>query len=342
LQMMPEQSRMTPIYIGQRGGKPEAVERSIAITRPIRLARSEFYLACSASEKTSIARHVWSQQSLQPRLCDGSNDMKETVLITGASSGFGSMLANKLHAQGFNVIGTSREPEKYAGKVPFKLLRLDIDDDASIQSFPGELFQHVKRLDVLVNNAGYMLTGLAEETTLDVARQQFETNFWGTVKMTNAILPYFRKQRSGKIITVSSIVALIGPPNLSFYTASKHAVEGYFKSLRFELNPFNIKVSMVEPVWFKTNLASNAIKATAGTISDYDVYRRKATAATQKGIDDAEKPDAVVRKISDLITAKDPNFSNPVGKMTGMFLFLQAYAPKMFEGSILKSVSKAA
>ena len=139
-----------------------------------------------------------------------------------------------------------------------------------------------------------MLTGLAEETPLEVARQQFETNFWGTVKVTNAILPHFRKQRFGKIITVSSIVALIGPPNLSFYAASKHAVEGYFKSLRFELNPFNIKVSMIEPVWFKTNLGSHAVKATAGTISDYDSYRRRANAATQKGIDDAEKPDAVV------------------------------------------------
>ncbi|TRC97960.1 SDR family NAD(P)-dependent oxidoreductase [Mesorhizobium sp. WSM4303] len=268
--------------------------------------------------------------------------MTKTVLITGASSGFGLMLAGKLHAQGFDVIGTSREPGKYAGKVPFKLLRLDIDDDASIQVFPGELFQHAKKLDVLVNNAGYMLTGLAEETPLDVARQQFETNFWGTVKVTNAILPYFRKQRFGKIITVSSIVALIGPPNLSFYAASKHAVEGYFKSLRFELDPFNIKVSMVEPVWFKTNLGNHAVKQTVGTISDYGVYRRKANAATQKGIDDAEKPDAVVKKISDLITAKDPKFSNPVGRMTGMFLFLQSYAPKIFEGSILKSVSTAA
>lgn len=267
--------------------------------------------------------------------------MKQTVLITGASSGFGLMLANKLHAQGHTVIGTSRDPQKYAGKVPFKLLRLDIDDDASIEAFPGELFQQIKKLDVLVNNAGYMVTGLAEETPLDVARQQFETNFWGTVKVTNAILPYFRKQRSGRIITVSSIVALIGPPNLSFYAASKHAVEGYFKSLRFELNPFNIKVSMVEPIWFKTNLSSNAVKANAGSISDYDSYRRKANAATQKGIDEAEAPDAVAAKISDLVTAKDPKFSNPVGKMVGMFLFLQSYAPKMFESSILKSVSKA-
>lgn len=268
--------------------------------------------------------------------------MTKTVLITGASSGFGMMLANDLHSRGFNVIGTSRGPEKYIGKVPFKLLRLDISDDASIQELPRELFQHVKQLDVLVNNAGYMLTGLAEETPLDAARQQFETNFWGTVKVTSAILPYFRKQRLGKIITVSSIVALIGPPNLSFYTASKHAVEGYFKSLRFELNPFNINVSMVEPVWFKTNLGSNAVKATTAAISDYDGYRRRANAATQKGIEDAEKPDAVIRKISELIAAKDPKFSNPVGKMIGMVLFLQSYAPKMFEGSILKSVANAA
>jgi NAD(P)-dependent dehydrogenase (short-subunit alcohol dehydrogenase family) len=267
--------------------------------------------------------------------------MKKTVLITGASSGFGLMLAHTLHKQGYTVIGTSREPEKNAGKVPFKLLRLDIEDPISVRAFPEELFRHVKQLDVLVNNAGYMLTGLAEETPNELARQQFETNFWGTVNVTNAILPHFRQRRGGKIITVSSIVALIGPPNLSFYTASKHAVEGYFKSLRFELNPFNIKVSMVEPVWFKTNLGSNAVKAAAGSINDYDTYRKKANAATQKGIDDAEAPDAVVKKIADLIEAPDPRFSNPVGKMVGMFLFLQSYAPKMFEGSILKSVSSA-
>ncbi|MGV2164958.1 SDR family oxidoreductase [Agrobacterium sp. 16-172Ci] len=268
--------------------------------------------------------------------------MTKTVLITGASSGFGLMLANQLHKKGFNVIGTSREPEKYAGKVPFKLLRLDIDSDASIEAFPGELFQNIKNLDVLVNNAGYMLTGLAEETPLDEARKQFETNFWGTVKVTNALLPHFRQQRFGKIITVSSVVALMGPPNLSFYTASKHAVQGYFKSLRFELNPFNIKVSMVEPVWFKTNLGANAVKAATGTISEYDSYRRKAEALTKKGLDEAESPDAVVKKIAQLIDTSEPKFSNPVGKLIGVFLFLQSYAPKMFEGSFLKNVEKAA
>jgi short-subunit dehydrogenase len=154
------------------------------------------------------------------------------------------------------------------------------------------------------------------------------------------LLPYFRKQKHGQIITVSSIVGLIGPPNLSYYTASKHAVEGYFKSLRFELNQFNIKVSVVEPVWFKTNLGHNAVSST-GNIADYDAYRRQANALTKKGLDEAEAPDAVVNTITKLINAKAPKFSNPVGKMTGMILFLQSYAPKMFEGSILKSVETA-
>lgn len=264
--------------------------------------------------------------------------MKKTVLITGASSGFGLMLANNLHQQGFNVIGTSREPEKYANTVPFKLLRLDMNDDESIQTFTKALFQYTQHLDVLVNNAGYMVTGIAEETSIELGRQQFETNFWGTVKVTNSLLPHFRAQKSGQIITVSSIVGLIGPPNLSYYTASKHAVQGFFKSLRFELDQFNIKVNMVEPVWFKTNLGKHAVSVSNGNIADYTTYRKQVNAATQKGMDEAEEPDAVIDTISHLITSKQPKFSNPVGKMTGMILFLQSYIPKMFESSIIKSV----
>jgi NAD(P)-dependent dehydrogenase (short-subunit alcohol dehydrogenase family) len=268
--------------------------------------------------------------------------MKKTVLITGASSGFGLMLAHHLHHQGFHVIGTSREPEKHASKVPFTLLQLDIDDDSSVKSFTDALSRHAPQLDVLVNNAGYMVTGLAEETPLDLGRQQFETNFWGTVKVTNAMLPIFRKQKKGKIITVSSIVGLIGPPNLSYYTASKHAVQGYFKSLRFELAPFNIDVSMVEPVWFKTNLGNHAVASKNRRIADYDTYRRQADAATQKGLDEAQSPEAVVETITTLIEDAAPRFSNPVGKMTGMILFLQSYMPKMFEKSVMKSISSAA
>jgi NAD(P)-dependent dehydrogenase (short-subunit alcohol dehydrogenase family) len=270
--------------------------------------------------------------------------MSKTILITGASSGFGLMLAKHLYSQGFNVIGTSRAPNKYT-HLPFKMLRLDIADDQSIQAFVDELSRLTSHLDVLVNNAGYMVTGLAEETPLELGRQQFETNFWGTVKVTNALLPLFRKQKQGQIITVSSIVGLIGPPNLSYYTASKHAVEGWFKSLRFELDPFNVKVSMVEPVWFKTNLGQHAVSAASSAgkarIADYDNYRKLADAATRKGMDEADAPDAVVARITRLIGTPAPRFSNPVGKMTGMILFLQSYFPSMFENAILKSVKGA-
>ena len=264
--------------------------------------------------------------------------MSKTILITGASSGFGLMLANDLHKKGFNVIGTSREPEKYNGKFTFKLLKLDIDNENSIHSFAEQVSKEIKQLDVLVNNAGFMVTGIAEETPMDVARKQFETNFWGTVKVTNTLLPIFRKQKSGQIITVSSIVGLIGPPNLSYYSASKHAVEGYFKSLRLELNPFNIKVSVVEPVWFKTNLGHNALASKSNAISDYNNYRRKVDALTQKGLDDAQTPEPVVEIISKIIGTKEPKFSNPVGKQSGIIVFLQNFAPKMLESSILKSL----
>lgn len=267
--------------------------------------------------------------------------MKKTVVITGASSGFGLLLANTLHKQGFEVIGTSREPEKYAGKLAFKLLRLDISHAHSIQAFAEELFGHIQQLDVLVNNAGYMVTGLAEETSDELGRQQFETNFWGTVRLTNALLPHFRAQRHGQIITVSSIVGLIGPPNMAYYTASKHAVQGYFKSLRFELGQFNIKVSMVEPIWFKTNIGHNAVSQSSGHIADYNAYRPQAVAAMQKGLDEAQAPDAVVHTISQLIASQKPKFSNPVGKMTGLMLFLQHYAPRLFEAALSKSVKTA-
>lgn len=264
--------------------------------------------------------------------------MSKTILITGASSGFGLMLANDLHKKGFNVIGTSREPEKYSGKFPFKLLKLDIDDDSSINSFATQVSNEIKQLDVLVNNAGFMVTGIAEETPMDVARKQFETNFWGTVKVTNALLPQLRKQRFGQIITVSSIVGLIGPPNLSYYSASKHAVEGYFKSLRLELNQFNIKVSVVEPIWFKTNLGNNAVTSKGNAISDYNNYRKKVDALTQKGLDEAQTPEPVANIITKLINTKEPKFSNPVGKQSGMVVFLQKFAPKMIESSMLKSL----
>jgi short-subunit dehydrogenase len=269
-----------------------------------------------------------------------AQDMKQTILITGASSGFGLLVANKLHESGYTVIGTSRDPEKYQSKLPFKLLPLDISDSDSIEFFGKELFRHISQLDVLINNAGFYLSGLAEETTIEQGRKQLETNFWGTVKLTNELLPYFRKQRFGKIITIGSIVGLISLPGGAYYSASKHALEGYFRALRFELNDFNIKVCMVEPMAFKTNIVSNAMVA-GNKISAYDGYRKKLQAYTKDLFANSPEPDPVIRTVEKLVEEKHPKFNHPVGKGASVILAVQHFAFKMFEKSIVKDVNKA-
>lgn len=265
--------------------------------------------------------------------------MKQNILVTGASSGFGLLVANRLHEKDFNVIGTSRNPEQHQKLVPFKLLALDITDDNSIKSFGKLLFNEVNRLDVLVNNAGFYLSGLAEETTIEQGRKQIETNFWGTVKLTNELLPYFRKQRFGKIITVGSIMGLISLPGGAYYGASKHALEGYFKSLRFELNEFNIKVSMIEPLGFKTNIVSNSMVA-ENKISDYEVYRKKLEAYTKDLFAKSPEPTPVIETILKLVESENPKFNHPVGKGASIMLMLQHFAYKTFERAIIKNINK--
>ena len=265
--------------------------------------------------------------------------MKKNILVTGASSGFGLSLANELHRRGYNVIGTSRHPEKARSAVPFKVLALDITDDNSIQAFGKKLFTEIGKLDVLINNAGFYLSGLAEETNITQGKQQLETNFWGTVKLTNELLPYFRKQRFGKIITVGSIMGLISLPGGAYYAASKHALEGYFKALRFELNEFNIKVSMVEPVGFKTNIVANSIVA-ENKISDYDIYRKKLEDYTRDLFSKSEEPAAVVDTLLKLVENENPKFNHPVGKGASLFPAIQYLSFKTFENSIIKNINK--
>lgn len=266
--------------------------------------------------------------------------MKQTILVTGASSGFGLLIARKLHETGHQVIGTSRNPEKYRDELPFKLLALDIADDDSIESFGKSLFSHIKRLDVLINNAGYLVTGLAEETSIETGKQQFETNFWGTVKLTNELLPYFRMQRQGKIITVGSLLGMVSLPNVAYYAASKHALEGYFKALRLELNQFNIKVSMVEPASFKTNIAGSATNI-EGNIKDYDVFRQKMNSYTKAQFQNAPGPEPVANRVLKIVNEKNPKYSHPVGKSASMILTLQRFAYSMLENTVLKNVNAA-
>jgi short-subunit dehydrogenase len=265
--------------------------------------------------------------------------MKKNILVTGASSGFGLLVATELHKQGFNVIGTSRNPEKYAAKSPFKMIALDLDSEASIDSFAQRLFSEINQLDILINNAGFLVAGIAEEIPVELGRQQFETNFWGTVKLTNAVLPYFRKQRFGKIITVGSIVGLVSFPNSAYYAASKHALEGYFKSLRYELSEFNISVAMIEPSAFKTSILDNS-SSPLQKIEDYNGLRTKIEKFTSELVRTAGDPKIVADKVLKVVQMEKPKFRNIVGKGTSVLINLQHFAYGVLEKNVLKQLNK--
>jgi short-subunit dehydrogenase len=266
------------------------------------------------------------------------SEMKQTILVTGASSGFGLLIANKLHQSGYTVIGTSRDPEKYVAKFPFKMIALDLDSEQSINSFSQRIFKETSQLDILINNAGFLVSGIAEETPIELGRQQLETNFWGTIKVTNAVLPHFRKQKFGKIITVGSIVGLVSFPNAAYYAASKHALEGYFKSLRYELNEFNISVAMIEPSAFKTSILDNS-SSTLSKIEDYNTLRSKIEKFTNDLTEQAEDPSMVAEKVLKVVQSENPKFRNVVGKGTSALINLQHFAYGILEKNVLKQLN---
>jgi short-subunit dehydrogenase len=266
--------------------------------------------------------------------------MKKNILVTGASSGFGLLIANNLHQSGYNVIGTSRNPEKYGTSLPFKMIALDLDSEQSISTFSERLFKEIPKLDILINNAGFLVSGIAEETPIELGRQQLETNFWGTIKVTNAILPHFRKQKFGKIITVGSIIGLVSFPNAAYYAASKHALEGYFKSLRYELNEFNIEVAMIEPAAFKTNIIDNS-STPVNKIADYNSLRTKIEKFTIELVKNAEDPILVAQKVLKVVQTDKPKFRNIVGKGTTALINLQHFAYGFLEKNVLKQLNKS-
>lgn len=262
---------------------------------------------------------------------------KEVILITGATSGIGLLIANKLHSNGYLVFGTSRFPEKHKDKIPFELLSLDITSPESIKNCFELLLTKTPVLDVLINNAGTFLGGFAEETTIEQAYKQFETNFWGAVRMTKAILPIMRRQGAGKIITTGSLSGLIGVPFSSFYCASKHALEGFFKSLRLEVKNFNIQVSVLEPSFYKTNIDA-ASELAAAAIKDYDETRKRVNIFFEKSVASAPTPEPVADIVLKIVKAKKPKYSYPVGRNSRLLPILQFFSPVMFETGFLKKM----
>ena len=170
--------------------------------------------------------------------------MDDVILITGASAGIGQACAERLHRQGWKVFGASRRGTSPGGGTP---MVMDVDSDASVASGFEALLGEQDRLDAVVACAGWGLAGPAEQTPIAEARDQMETNFWGAVRVVQHALPVMRRQRRGRIILISSIGGILGIPFQSFYTASKFAMEGYGEALAYEVAPFNIDVTLVEP-----------------------------------------------------------------------------------------------
>jgi NAD(P)-dependent dehydrogenase (short-subunit alcohol dehydrogenase family) len=180
------------------------------------------------------------------------NTTPQVALVTGASSGFGQVTAARLSAQGFRVFGTSRAPaHKEASSV--ELLPLDVNSETSVQTCIQTILGRTGRIDLLVNNAGFAQGGALEENSLEDAWAQFDTNVFGVLRLLKAILPAMRQQGSGQIITVSSLLGAVAMPYLGLYASSKFALEGMIEGLYHELRPFHIRVSLVEPTFFRTN-----------------------------------------------------------------------------------------
>jgi NAD(P)-dependent dehydrogenase (short-subunit alcohol dehydrogenase family) len=260
---------------------------------------------------------------------------QKVVLITGVSSGIGQAIAQLLvNKGGFTVFGTSRNPSGVATMPGVELLPLDVCLDESVKACVDAVVKRVGRLDILVDNAGYILRGAIEEATLDEAKAQFETNFFGAVRMVKTVLPIMRKQGSGQIINISSGVGLAPFPFVGFYSASKFALEGYTEALRHEVKPFHIKVSLVEPGFIKTRLYHNMQRA-AEQISDYDLWQQKASKAREQYVEKALDPTLVAECILSIIENKSPGLRHIVGREVARSVWLRRFLPEsMFEKGV--------
>ncbi|MCW1961697.1 SDR family NAD(P)-dependent oxidoreductase [Chryseobacterium viscerum] len=199
--------------------------------------------------------------------------MSKTVLITGASKGFGKAWAEAFLAKGYNVAATARNvetlndlKEKYGDSV--LPLTLDVDKREESLAVAQKVQQHFGSIDILINNAGYALTGAIEETNEQEARAQFETNFFGTLWLTQAVLPIMRGQKSGHIIQVSSILGLATLPTMGLYNASKFALEGLSETLATEVKEFGIHVTLVEPNGYASNIWHTGINTQSNPVYD--------------------------------------------------------------------------
>src|SRR6058998_3738197 len=221
---------------------------------------------------------------------------KLVALVTGASSGIGKATAERLATAGYKVYGTSRRGAT-PGQRSFEMLSLDVTSDESVAAAVNALLRSEGRLDLLVNNAGFSIAPAgAEESSIEQARSIFDTNFFGIVRMTRAVVPHMRHHGGGRIINIGSVVGFLPMPYGALYAATKHAIEGYSESLDHELRTRGIRVSVVEPAYTKTPFDANLLEPDA----KLDAYR-EARAAVNKRVKEVMATAEEPRVVADVV-----------------------------------------
>lgn len=251
-------------------------------------------------------------------------------LITGCSSGMGREFARAALAAGYRVVATARKTstlDEFVDEYPetARAVELDVTRPDQVEAAFDSTIKEFGRLDVLVNNAGYGYLSPIEEGDLSEVRAMFETNFFGLLAMTRAVIPYMRERRSGQIIFNSSQAGLMSRPGTGYYSTTKYAVEALSEALVFELAPFDIKVTAIQPGPFRTDWAGRSMKSSESSIGDYQesVHARMAFA---KGMDGAQPGDPVraAQAVIDLVRSENP----PPQLLMGQIV-LNAYREKM-------------
>jgi NAD(P)-dependent dehydrogenase (short-subunit alcohol dehydrogenase family) len=239
--------------------------------------------------------------------------MPDVILITGASAGIGQSCAERMHRNGWTVVGASRRGTSSGGWTP---MVMDVDSDASVASGFKSLADQHGRIDAVVACAGWGLAGAAEQTPISDARDQLETNFWGAVRVVQQALPVMRRQQHGRVILISSIGGIVGIPFQSFYSASKFALEGYGESLAYEVAPFGIHVTLVEPGNVRTDFTEGRREvAVPDGESAYRTAVAKAVGTMAEDEHNGVPPDDVAVTVQRVLESARPPRRVSVGKL---------------------------
>jgi NAD(P)-dependent dehydrogenase (short-subunit alcohol dehydrogenase family) len=248
------------------------------------------------------------------------------ALVTGASSGIGQATAQRLADAGYTVFGTSRRAA-LIGSRSFEMLTLDVTSDESVATAVNEVIRQAGRIDVLVNNAGFGVAPAgAEESSIEQARSIFDTNFFGVVRMTRAVVPHMRHQRSGRIVNIGSVLGFVPMPFGALYAATKHAIEGYSESLDHELRTWGIRVSVIEPAYTKTPFDANFVEPDA-KLDAYSEARAVINNRVNEVMATATEPRVVAEVVLKAAVAARPKLRYPAGALASRLQLLRRFAP---------------